>query len=535
VNRKVWQSAALAALAWGCIGGSAASPEYLKDPAVRAAVEQNLKTSDPAEIRRRFGVLVDMLDKTWAWQYEPAKQFYWFRLNWVVEGAVMEFVGSYCIRDNCPIRKAVLVHNPEASKTWSFSNPFRNPAFDWLEEKGPDALGTVTALGSAIVGTTVYGFSAPTQEAIASGQRYKAISPAELLAKTGYDLKIGAVGTAVTAAAVKPAAQGQALASQAAAIPAPRPTLTAGMLGLALNQRADPAAPQNKQLYISAVQPGTPAAAAGFLPNDVVQRIGDIERPALAEFQRTVLLSPGRDVQIAVLRNGQPLVRTVKLGETKLAVPCLVIGLGNIPYEYAGACRDYLAHGQGELKYSLIEDGRSVAVTYSGDFAQGYMEGRGALKTAAHSYEGGFAANQRHGRGKLAYADGRPGFDGEFAGGEPLGLKAIPEAVLVCTRPDAAGNFRCDSPQRAALAGGPASKGKAESPQALLASVAQSCPSQRRLASPTHLVWGCGFAATNVAGAMDRGAGVEMRGRGTYQCLEREAACKRTELLSSRE
>jgi hypothetical protein len=141
------------------------------------------------------------------------------------------------------------------------------------------------------------------------------------------------------------------------------------------------------------------------------------------------------------------------------------------------------------------------------------------------TYEGAFARGLQHGRGKLSYSNGRPGFEGEFALGKPVGLKPFGEALFVCTRPDEAGNFACDSPHRAGLKGA-----TGQSPAALLESLAEACPSQRRLPSRTHLVWGCGFAATNAPGAADRGGEIEVRGRGTYQCLEREAACKRTEL-----
>ena len=107
----------------------------------------------------------------------------------------------------------------------------------------------------------------------------------------------------------------------------------------------------------------------------------------------------------------------------------------------------------------------------------------------------------------------------------PVGLKSYAEALFVCTRPDPAGRFRCDAPDRLNIAGVPGAR-----PEELLAASAVSCPSRRRLASLTHVVWGCGFGATGAPSAMDVGQGVDVRGRGTYQCLEGEAACKRTKL-----
>ena len=54
VTTRRWLAAALAAGMWGIACAAAASPEYRKDPEVRAAIEQKLKTSDEAEIRKRL-------------------------------------------------------------------------------------------------------------------------------------------------------------------------------------------------------------------------------------------------------------------------------------------------------------------------------------------------------------------------------------------------------------------------------------------------------------------------------------------------
>lgn len=109
-------------------------------------------------------------------------------------------------------------------------------------------------------------------------------------------------------------------------------------------------------------------------------------------------------------------------------------------------------------------------------------------------------------------------------------LIATPEALIVCTRPDATtGKFTCATPVTARVEGGPASDQPAyRTPELLAASRKEACPDQRSLPSTTHFVWGCGFGATNNSAQMDRGAGVEVRGRRTYYCYPLETSCRRT-------
>ena len=103
------------------------------------------------------------------------------------------------------------------------------------------------------------------------------------------------------------------------------------------------------------------------------------------------------------------------------------------------------------------------------------------------------------------------------------------EAIMACTKPDSAGRFECDSPVDTNLRGGPGTLSQWETPEKMLASMSAACPAPRRLASTTHLVWGCGFGATNNSNSMDRSAGVDVKGRGTYYCYEKQTSCRRTE------
>ena len=508
--------------------------EYRKDPVVRAAVEEKLKTSDEAEIRRRWGPLADFVGRPWMQHHPTSGTGNWFYPRWRVHGAVMDFSIAWCRSRKCDVWNAVLVHNPEASSTWSLSNVLRQPAFDALwDNSRADELGLVLGEGAYVrVGPYNFRFVADPPEARVEGVPYKPATAAAIAEATGYVLP----GAPVLAKTDPPAIKEDAKAGEQKAMKSAAPviapvvakgTVRGGLLGAEIAAN-DPARPHEGPQLLKAVMPDGPAAGAGLAAGDLIESIGGIERPTQGDVLRTILAGAGKVVPIVVLRNGQSIARSVKLGERTLAGPCFVVGLG-ADYQYDGECKDGFAHGRGELSYSIQVAGKPTLTRYSGEFQRGYMEGRGTIATATVTYEGELAGHQRHGRGKLTYADGRPGFEGQFAHNEAVGLKTFPEAVTVCTRPDAAGKFECDTPQRTGVAGGPGAKGRPESPQALLANSASTCPSQRRLASRTHLVWGCGFGATNAPGAIDRGAGVEMRGRGAYHCTEREAGCKRTE------
>lgn len=104
--------------------------------------------------------------------------------------------------------------------------------------------------------------------------------------------------------------------------------------------------------------------------------------------------------------------------------------------------------------------------------------------------------------------------------------EAFAEAIIVCTKPDGQGKFRCLTPVDV-ISGSPADKDW-RTPDALVAWAAASCPGARRLASATHLVWGCGFGATDNANSLDRSAGVDVQGRRTYYCAPKEVSCRRT-------
>lgn len=109
-------------------------------------------------------------------------------------------------------------------------------------------------------------------------------------------------------------------------------------------------------------------------------------------------------------------------------------------------------------------------------------------------------------------------------------LHAVPEAIMVCSKPSGPnGAFECRSPvtfDRGSLKEG---RSTHQTPEKLVAYSTAGCPGARRLPSTTHLVWGCGFGATNNSNSMDRSAGVDVQGRRTYYCSDRQTSCRRTE------
>lgn len=106
--------------------------------------------------------------------------------------------------------------------------------------------------------------------------------------------------------------------------------------------------------------------------------------------------------------------------------------------------------------------------------------------------------------------------------------QAYLEAVLVCTKPSGPKQaFDCLSPVTK-LHGHLEDISGSRTPDEVARGSA-SCTEKRPLASSTHLVWGCGFAATGGVNALDRSAGVDIKGRRTYYCTERQLGCRRTE------
>lgn len=111
---------------------------------------------------------------------------------------------------------------------------------------------------------------------------------------------------------------------------------------------------------------------------------------------------------------------------------------------------------------------------------------------------------------------------------QPTKLHATLEAIIACTKPDPlTGKFRCATPISKGIDGGPNSLREWSTPEAMTKNLKATCPNPRRLESSTHIVWGCGFGATNNSAEMDRSAGVDVKGRNTYYCYPKETGCRR--------
>jgi len=101
------------------------------------------------------------------------------------------------------------------------------------------------------------------------------------------------------------------------------------------------------------------------------------------------------------------------------------------------------------------------------------------------------------------------------------------EAVTVCTKPSGPkSSFECRSPLNVQRGHAGDISGH-RTPEQLASG--EACPGMRRLVSSTHLVWGCGFAATGANNAQDRSGGIDIQGRKKYYCTEREYSCRRTD------
>jgi hypothetical protein len=106
-------------------------------------------------------------------------------------------------------------------------------------------------------------------------------------------------------------------------------------------------------------------------------------------------------------------------------------------------------------------------------------------------------------------------------------LLPTPEAIVVCTMPDTAGRFACDTPVDVNLNGGPKNDLVARrSLDSMIHWLSASCGEARRLPSTTHIVWGCGYGATGNSNTKDRSAGIDVQGRRTYYCHPLETSCR---------
>lgn len=107
---------------------------------------------------------------------------------------------------------------------------------------------------------------------------------------------------------------------------------------------------------------------------------------------------------------------------------------------WSGACKDGFANGTGKLEWQRpsgrvmtyeggMKDGlmhgagfldRADHEQYEGDFAGGWLEGKGARASFQGYYEGDFKAGRPHGFGKMTYALGGE-YEGEWLNGAPHG------------------------------------------------------------------------------------------------------------------
>ncbi len=76
--------------------------------------------------------------------------------------------------------------------------------------------------------------------------------------------------------------------------------------------------PQEAGVYLESVQPQTPAARAGLKERDVLVGYSGVSVLSVRQFQRLVSETPpGRDVALTVVRNGQQIQKTIRVGNRR--------------------------------------------------------------------------------------------------------------------------------------------------------------------------------------------------------------------------
>jgi hypothetical protein len=80
-------------------------------PEAKLQALQALRTTDPTEIRRRWGDLAGAVGKAWAVQ--PGEQPQWRVFDWVVQGAVMRYQRGQCVGGPCHTSDIVVVYDPQ--------------------------------------------------------------------------------------------------------------------------------------------------------------------------------------------------------------------------------------------------------------------------------------------------------------------------------------------------------------------------------------------------------------------------------------
>jgi hypothetical protein len=110
---------------------------------------------------------------------------------------------------------------------------------------------------------------------------------------------------------------------------------------------------------------------------------------------------------------------------------------------------------------------------------------------------------------------------------EKKNLQQFMEAVVVCTKPNARGGFRCTGPLTA-MDGSASDISGFRGPEEMVAkNMNAQCPDLRPLhVSGEMKVWGCGFAATGGVNAKDASGGLVIPGRQTYYCTPKQLSCR---------
>lgn len=103
-------------------------------PAAKRAQMEALRTTDPAELRKRWGALAQLMGKVWIANQHTLNGV---ELHWVIEGAVAQFTSFHCGATPCTRRSALIHYKPASGNDdagfdieWADRDPTRGMVID---------------------------------------------------------------------------------------------------------------------------------------------------------------------------------------------------------------------------------------------------------------------------------------------------------------------------------------------------------------------------------------------------------------------
>ncbi len=128
---------------------------------------------------------------------------------------------------------------------------------------------------------------------------------------------------------------------------------------------------QNVSLHVIDVLPGKPAANAGILGGDVIERVDGITKPTLTQFQEYVRSRKDAEITVELNRDGQTIIKQIKpalmseTGQAGIGVGLAPVGLSKYPW-YKAIYYGMLSTGL-YLKAIIISFGMLIVGLFTGN------------------------------------------------------------------------------------------------------------------------------------------------------------------------